>query len=121
MWDNDEYLYSSRVLRVIAENYVTLYDGLSFRDGDLVSHPMSLAEFKADFDMALSHIGRGCWVGAIGEFKNYRQHGLHQRVIIADILGVPDGELYRMNFHNIPRLKVVAYSRMRRYLNGEED
>ena len=114
----DEFFYSRHILKTVAENYTQLYDGLSFKEGHITTDPWSLAEYKADFDMALRGIGRGNWVGEIiEEFKYYRNFGRLQRIIIADILGVGDSELVRVHFWDIPRLRGYAYYLMCKSLN----
>ena len=86
MWVDDTYFYSVRTLKVIAENYKAIYDGLPWYHE--VHNPFKLAEFKADFDRALSAIGRGKWTGIKGfKISNYRGFGKLQKVVIADIIG----------------------------------
>jgi len=86
MWVDDVYFYSVKTLKVIAENYKTIYDGLPLYYE--VHNPFKLAEFKADFDQALSAIGRGKWTGINGsKISNYRGFGKLQKVVIADIIG----------------------------------
>jgi len=86
MWVDDVYFYSVKTLKVIAENYKTIYDGLPLYYE--VYNPFKLAEFKADFDRALSAIGRGKWTGIKGsKISNYRGFGRLQKVVIADIIG----------------------------------
>jgi len=114
-WINDTYFYSKRTLKTIAENYTTLYDGLPLRSE--VTNLWSLAEFKADFDIALSSIGRGKWSGEILQFKEYRHFGRLQQIVIADILGIDDYELEGLGFYSIPRLRGYAYYLMVTHLN----
>ena len=86
MWVDNVYFYSVRTLKVIAENYKAIYDGLPLYYE--VYNPFKLAEFKADFDRALSAIGRGKWTGINGsKISNYRGFGKLQKVVIADIIG----------------------------------
>ena len=95
-----------------------LYEGLSFRAGNTITDWRSLAEYKADFDMALDAVGFGKWRGIdVVEFKYYRHFGKYQRAVIADILEVSDKELTRLGFYDIFKLKHIAYSKMCRYLN----
>ena len=119
-WKGDQYFYSKRTLRTIAENY-PLSDGLPTFWGQ-ITNPWALAEYKADFDMALNSIGRGRWVGLDGlKFKDYRYYGMLQQIVIADIFGVSDEKL--VGFYNtswIPRLRSYAYFKMMEYLNGEK-
>jgi hypothetical protein len=115
----DNFRYSSKVLRCIAENYSSLYeDGLCF--SDRVIDSFELAEFVADFDFALSSLGQN-WDGINGhEFKDFRSYSRFQRIVIADILGIPDNELIeKYHFINPERLRGISYSRMRKYLNGD--
>ena len=86
MWVDDTYFYSMKTLKVIAWSYKTIYDGLPLYYE--VYNPFKLAEFKADFDRALSAIGRGKWTGIKGsKISNYRGFGKLQKVVIADIIG----------------------------------
>lgn len=120
MWKNDEYYYSIRTLKSIAGNYVTIYEGLPFRETSLIINPWSIAEFKADFDSALKGIGKGRWSGRIDgyKFRDFRYFGRLQQVIIADILGIRDFELEVLGFYRIPQLRGYAYYLMRNFLNG---
>ena len=86
MWVDDTYFYSVRTLKVIAWSYRTIYEGLPLYYE--VHNPFKLAEYKADFDRALSAIGRGKWTGINGsKISNYRGFGRLQKVVIADIIG----------------------------------
>jgi len=122
-WVNDfqEFYYSKRLLQTIAANYVRLYDdGLPVLNG-VITDLFSLAEFKADFDTALSAIGRGHWTDIIsGKLSDYRRFGKLQLTVISDILGVPDGELEGLGFYSVFRLRNLSYGRMVAYLNGKE-
>ncbi len=114
----ETFYYTRVILETIAEDYRRLYEGLSFRD-DLIINPWSLAEYKADFDMALRGIGKGKWNGnLLDEFKYYRNYSKRQRVIIAAMFGIQDTELTRLHFRDIPRLRNYAYFLMKMYLNG---
>jgi len=117
MWDQDTYRYSAKVLKAIAEAYWGLYDGLLFREGDEITDPISLAEYKADFDIGLRGIGRGKWDGRLKQ--DYRKYDKLQWVVISDILGIGDEELTRLGFYDISRLRSYAYHLMCKYLNGE--
>jgi len=88
--------------------------------GETTTHPFSIAEYKADFDRALDDLGRGHWSGdnISPLFKSYRGFGRLQRIVIADIIGVEDSELEAMGFYSIPRLRGLAYWRMKQFLNG---
>lgn len=117
-WVGDTFLYSSKLLRVIAENYVCLYDGIPTWQSE-ITRIWDIAEFKADFDMALDAIGTGDWHGIGGlELKSYIYFDRIQQSVIADILQVEDRELARCGFYDISRLRVIAYSRMKSFLNG---
>jgi len=86
MWVDDTYFYSVKTLKIIAWSYRTIYEGLPLYYE--VHNPFKLAEFKADFDRALSAIGRGKWTGIKGsKISNYRGFGRLQKVVIADIIG----------------------------------
>jgi hypothetical protein len=129
-WINEtEFYYSSKLLRQIAESYHHIYEGIVIKswnetiDGQTIgcerciSNPWEIAECKADFDKALSAIGRGKWQGIASEkLSNYKGFGRLQRIVIADIVGIDDYEL--KGFYDIPRLRGYAYSQMARFLNG---
>ena len=100
MWNGDQFIYTQNLLRVIAENYTTLYDGLPTLNGE-ITNPLGLAELKADFDNALSSIGYRKWEGIEG--KGYSRL---QRAVISDIMGKQ---------FNYDRNK--AYSKMKIFLN----
>ncbi len=116
------YYYSVSVLKDIVASYTHIYQGIEFSKGGVYHHldadPWSIAEFKADFDMALQNIGKGKWAGELEEFKYYRKYGRLQRIIIADILGIEDDELERLGFWSIPRLRGYSYYLMKCFLNG---
>ena len=120
MWKGDQYYYSTKTLKIIAENYANIYEGLPLSLNYEVTNPFSLAEYKIDFDLALRGIGKGKWTGRIDgcEFKDFKYYGRLQRIIIADIFGVTDYELEGLGFYSIPRLRGYAYYLMRCYLNG---
>lgn len=113
------YRYSNKVLRCLAEQYITLYeDGLSFKEGDRITDTNSIAEYLADFDYGLSHLGRKFVL--LDDFKEYRSWNRFQRVVIADIFGVVDSDLIgRYHFINPQRLRELSYSMMKRFLNGK--
>ena len=119
-WQDETYFYSVKILRVIAENYTSVYDGLEFRPGHLITNPWALAEFRADFDVALQSIGKGRWTGNINghKFKDYYHYGRLQRIVIADIFGMSDYALEGLGFYDIPRLRGYAYYLMCCVLNG---
>ncbi len=117
----EQYRYTSDALRMIARYYDRIYDGLPVNG--LTLNPWSLAEFKADFDLALRRIGRGHWTGNDGcascDFRYYRSYGRLQRAIIADILGVPWQEMLRLGFTRLAWMRSFGYGLMARHLNGE--
>ena len=106
MWVGDTYFYSVKTLKIIAWSYRAIYDGLPLYYE--VHNPFKLAEFKADFDRALSAIGRGKWTGIKGfKISNYRGFGKLQKVVIADIIG-----------EYVTGNGGLAYRWMANYLNG---
>ena len=106
MWVDDVYFYSVKTLKIIAWSYKTIYEGLPLYYE--VHNPFKLAEFKADFDRALSAIGRGKWTGINGfKISNYRGFGKLQKVVIADIIG-----------EYVTGNGGLAYRWMANYLNG---
>ena len=119
-WRNNQYYYSTRILKCIAQSYFTIYEGLSFRNGNLIINPFSLAEYKADFDIALNAIGKGKFGGEVGgNFADYKHFGRLQLIIIADIMGMRDFELEKLGFYDISRLRGFAYYSLCKQLNGE--
>ena len=115
MWQGDTFVYTKKILRVIADNYCSIYEGLPSGEGS-ITNPYAIAEYKSDFDRALNSIGRGHWDGELREYKYYKGFGKLQIMVIADILGVPDSELWR--YDDIPRWRGYAYYRMASFLNG---
>lgn len=121
-WKDDTFYYSVKVLKTIAENYTSLYEGLEFRSGQLIVNPWALAEYKADFDMAMQSIGHGKWTGNLDthKFKDYHYYSRLQQIVIADIFGIKDWELESLGFYSIPSLRGYAYYLMVKHLNEEE-
>ena len=120
-----EYKYAKGTLIAIARSY---------RDISLIRFPVMvwgqrdydkeitnlwvIAELKADFDMALSSIGRKRWDGWEGDnFDIYKTYGRLQRIVIADMCHMTDYELKRYGFVEIPQMRGTAYSRMLDCLN----
>ncbi len=117
-WRDGRFYYTKKVLKGIAENYFTIYDGLPTLNREIMN-PWGLAEFKADFDMALNGLGRGYWDGGpYYEFKECRHFGHLQRIVIANLIGVGDDELVAWGFYDVPRLRDYAYYLMCCFLNG---
>jgi len=120
-WISDtEYVYTPKVLDAIALGYESIYSHL-----DLGMHTITimdrLVEYKADFDLALSSIGRGYWDGLNeANFMSYSDCGRWQRVIIARIRGINDYELQSYGFYQVPQARGAAYSSMCKILNGED-
>lgn len=111
------------MLRRITRSYEDLYtvgieivitEDIVVRIGD----PLSVMEFKADYDLALQSIGRGDWRGLTSlDFGYYKHYGKQQQTVIADILGMSDYELQGRGFYQIDQLRGSAYSRMLTFLN----
>ena len=114
-WIGNQFIYTKRLLRTIADNY-PLHYGLPAYGGELITNPWSLAEYKADFDLALNNLGRGKWTGNLGVFSDYRYFGRRQQIVIVDILGIIDP----LGFYDIPKLRRLAYGGMAKFLNGGE-
>ena len=119
-WIKDEYIYSKGILRMIAENYQTIYEALPVSWRIEIYNIHSIVEYKADFDTALNAIGRGHWDGSTEgkEFKDFKYFGRLQQIVIADVLGITVEELARRGFYKIPQLKGTAYRWMANHLNG---
>jgi hypothetical protein len=125
-WINEtEFYYSSKLLRQIAESYHHIYQGIVIKswnetiDGETIgcerriSNPWEIAECKADFDKALSAIGKGKWQGITGnKISDYKGFGKLQKLIIADILGE------EIEFYQVPQMRGYAYHLMADRLNG---
>jgi len=119
-WINDTYYYTRGVVDAIVTWYFSLYERQMIIGQYQITHLFTLVEFKADFDIALDSIGRGEWRGLPShDFNNYKYFGKQQRVVIADILGVSDGELTARGFYKIPQLRGDAYSRILDALNSK--
>ena len=129
-WEDDRYYYSLTELEGIAIDYTDLVcDNLVGMNFDTtapggVSWDDKLGA-KIDFDRALNHIGNGNWSGTnFGQypsdydFNTYRHFSPRQKVVIAAILKIPDGELEVRGLYNIPKLRVRAFRNMKSYLNG---
>jgi len=123
-WSEDQLRYTYKVgeLKAIATWYVFVYGTRYEPPLFEISNLYRVAEFKADFDMALTYIGKGYWEG-LGSirFKDYRHFGKAQRIVIADIIGITEYELGAYGFYQIPQLRGKAYSWMMNYLNGRVD
>lgn len=106
-WVNNGYRYTVKTLQSIAGTYRFLYDGLPLSENYEVTKLLDIAEFKADFDVALESIGSASWSGIIGD---YRRFGTLQRLIVDDILSE----------HNYitTKGKRYAYHLMKVKLNG---
>jgi hypothetical protein len=64
-------------------------------------------------------LGKGEWLKITGtQLSNYKSFGRLQKIIIADILGIPDEELMGLGFENSARLRGYAYYLMGKYLNN---
>lgn len=114
--DKLHYTYKVGTLRAIADCYCTLYNQEWF-------HPQedlfSIALYKADFDLALTAIGKGHWFGIVNSnFRAFRYFGKAQQIVIADILGITDYELRGLGFYQVSQLRGRAYRWMANYLNG---
>ena len=113
-WINNEFIYTKKLLKAIAKSYESIYEGLPVSWKAEVYNPWAIAEYKADFDVALDSIGKGHWKGEIdgSNLANYRQFGHLQQVVIADILGKDLG------FYQVAQLRGRAYRWMANCLNG---
>ena len=120
-WIEDEYFYTIGILKAIADWYKVIASVLMIGNYQIVNR-YAIALFKADFDTALSSIGKGKWEGVTGEkFTNYKRYGRMQRIIIAQILGIADHELEGFGFYDIPKLRGLAYFRMLENLNDRKE
>lgn len=141
-WINDftVYEYTSSFLRKIAISYDHIRQGIvtyTWVEGDTsyerrIMNPWEIAEYEADFENALSAIGRGYWNGVTGlKTSDYRDFGRLQKVVIADILlpgelhghnissSLADSELEGLGFYRIPQVRGYAYHLMSSRLNGK--
>lgn len=129
-WDKDKqiYFYTSGVLRAVASCYVNLYeDGLIFRDDKALRDVWALADYRADFDVALSSLGKRFeYLGA--PLKDYHGYNDLQLSVISDIVyGVLDEQIrdYAMekDLTSLGKRYIIymrggAYRLMCKYLNG---
>ena len=110
----NEFRYTPAMLKAFARYYPVVYDSLS------PSNWLELIIMKADFDRALSALGKK-WEGLTSfEFNDYKQYAKLQRLVIADML-IPeetDWQLHARGFHNPPRGRRLAYKRMANFLNA---
>lgn len=114
--DQLTYTYKVGTLRAIADNYCSLYNQEFFHPREDL---FSIAEYKADFDLSLSAVGKGHWTGIVNsDFGAYRYFGKAQQVVIADIIGIRDNELAMLGFYQIRQLRGRAYRWMANFLNG---
>ena len=125
MWRNDNYIYTSGILKGIATSYHHIYQRIEWytkarNEPIVIDDPLALVEYKVDFDCALNEIGRGTWVGGerLGEFGDYRYFSKFQRLIIADILGVLLEDT-RINYAE--QLQGRAYGKLCWLLNEPND
>ena len=118
MWSNDTFLYKKGYLRCIADSYNTLHeDGLSFREGSLITKYDLIGEYVADFENALSNLGREFKGIKDVKFKDFKDWNVYQRIIIASLMNISDKELEGLMFYDINRLRSIAFSRMTHFLN----
>ena len=111
-WSEDIYYYKIGTLKAIACNYEYLYSDAHQAELFMV------AETKADFDMALSAIGKGNWQGITSRnFGDYKAFGRRQRVIIATILEISDRKLMTWGFKDPKTLRSRSYHEMLAVLN----
>ena len=116
-WNIDKlhYTYTVGTLKAIAFCYTDIYL-IGFHR---TMNPYGIAEYKADFDMALDSIGKGHWQDLYSIFfRSYRYYGKAQQVVIADVLGITDWELQAYGFYQIPQLRGKAYKWMADFLNN---
>ena len=86
-----------------------------------ITDPFLIAEYKADFDRALNEIGRGDWDGSEPtDFWEYKYFGRFQRMVIAQTLGMSEGQLEALGFDDIKKLMGLAYFRMLENLNDRK-
>ena len=120
-----EYTYARGTLRAIARAYPgiclpyypVMVWGLRKEDRE-VTNLWVIAEIKADFDMALSAIGREPWRGWQGSnFDTYKNYGRFQKMVIADMCHIPDYKLSAFGFSNPKQKRGTAYRWMLDFLN----
>ncbi len=118
-WVGDKFIYTVKLLKAIAEQYDQIYEGFSFK-GHTIMNPLSIIEYKSDFDMALKGIGKGSWTGHIDglTFNDFKYYGRLQQIVIGDIYGISDYELMGLGFWNVSQMRGMAYYRMQCLLNG---
>lgn len=99
---------------------------------DDITNQFSVVEYKADFDRALNAIGRGKWDGMFPAkprekpeeypryFKQYRNFGQLQRVVIAIMLHIGDDKLRALGIKGAWSYRASAFKAMANYLNDEK-
>ena len=102
MWIENEFIYTTGILRAIARDYDNLYGDCSFRDlGGKLMNLFEVAEHKAGFDMSLRSLGKRM-----------------RAVVQADIEGIPDYVMEQKGFYEVGKFKRMAYRQMANWLNG---
>ncbi len=110
--------YSKGLLRILAGSYEHIYEGIPFLNYE-IRNPWLIAEYKVDFDKALSSIGKGHWIGIKGfNLANYAGFGILQKMVIARIIGIDDYTLEGMGYIRVPQMRGLAFHLMADYLNG---
>ena len=96
----EQFDYSIRLLRSIAECYEEIYDGLDM--GIYTeTNPFRLAEYRADFCLALKQLT-----------------GRKKKIMELIIKGLENGELEQRGFYRPNQLRRRAFEAMKKYLNG---
>ncbi len=114
------YYYKIGVLKAIAQGYRMLDDGLSFKENREIYNARSISEFRCDFEMAFSSLGRK-FNGTKGRrFKDFRNYPLLQRAVLADIFDIGWWDLRKTGDIELLSLRKEAYRQMCDYLNGRK-
>ena len=102
-WRKGRYFYKVGLLRYLAENWDNLYiDGVDIGE-HTETKPIEIAEWRADFCVALDKIGKR----ARTAIKEY-------------IKGTPDFVMEQRGYYDVEHLRNKGYHSMKVLLNGGE-
>ena len=99
-WHKGKYYYSVWLIRYLAEHWDNLYDdGIGFEDYE-DTNPWSIAEYRADFSIAIKKVGRRM-----------------RKSIEEYIKGTPDRVMEMRGYYEVASLREKAYVAMVETLN----
>jgi len=130
MRDYMRYRYTATQLAIIADNYGE-YAKMA-KPPYPQATPKQIAHdvlsSKIDFDRALNALGKGKWDGLAWyegtqetNLNSYKDCGVKQLVVIADILGYSDSDLEVRGVYDVILMREIAYKDMASYLNRRQN